>query len=239
MPLHSIYIAGRAGAGTPPVIDEGTFFDFEAETINPTIGVNVEMPRARPYSGPGGVEAMAGIDRWPLEYDRRGYPAGRSVLPPHRLADGSFGSHNKVGFASLSWFTTTGTFLIAATPLEETSVFSRLLAFTDGTTLNRLGILRHGTDCVVRVEVANVQVVRLRAGPLVANRRNKIALSYGADDWRLSVNGGAEVATDSGAVPAVSASHIGGERGICNRVRMHGIRHWDSLKGNLPGLSGL
>ena len=91
----------------------------------------------------------------------------------------------------------------------------------------------------MRVEVANVQVVRLRAGPLVANRRNKIALSYSADDWRLSVNGGAEVATDSGAVPAVSASHIGGERGICNRVRMHGIRHWDSLKGNLPGLSGL
>ena len=34
-------------AGTPPVIDEGTFFDFEADRINPTIGVDVEMPRAR------------------------------------------------------------------------------------------------------------------------------------------------------------------------------------------------
>ena len=237
MPLFNPYSGPqRLTAGPPVVVDEGTLFNFEAATIHPTIGMAVDMPLARDYEGSGGTET-ASANTWPLEY-QSGSPVGRRVLTVGKDS-GSYRVYNAIQFASLSWLTTTGTFVIGVTPLNATDTFGRILEFSDGTLAERIGILRHGTDCLIRVEDGNSQVVRLTAGTLAANSYSKIALSYEADSWRVSVNGAVAVTTSSGTVPTVTEGHIGGLNGIASGFRMHTVRHWDSIKSDLRGLSAL
>lgn len=224
---------------SPLTVDEGTFFDFEAATISATHGVIADVPLPRVYRGDDGQLVEAAADTWPLEYDSVGRPIGRQVRGMHQDEAGQYGVYNAVTFDSVSWFTATGTLLIAVTPLDDTSNFARVLEFSNGSPAARIGLLRHGSDCVLRVENANRQVLRLNGGPLLARQYNKIAMSYTTNAWRLSVNGGDEIAASSGAVPVVTEGHIGGLRGIASNMMMHGIRHWDVVKGNLKGMSAL
>ena len=90
----------RLQPGPALTVDEGTFFDFEADTIHASIGLTVDMPLSRPYEGSSGT-ATASANTWPLEYEN-GYPVGRRVMTVGSDS-GAYRVYNAVTFASLSW----------------------------------------------------------------------------------------------------------------------------------------
>ncbi|MGI9345566.1 MAG: hypothetical protein ACR2PW_04795 [Gammaproteobacteria bacterium] len=234
----------QIGVSTPPRVttlavesDGSIYWDFTADTPNQTYGVSNARPLARESWDVLGNRTTLAASTWPLEYTPQGAVIGRRVRGLFKDSTDDFGCYDDVRWDDLTWLNATeGTFLAWFTPLKSSGVFQRIIELSDGTPANRIGLLRHGTDCVLRAETSSSQVVRLTQGNLLANQFAKVAFSYKANEWELYVfNEGEIKATASGAVPTVTQGHIGGLRGIASDSEMGGIKYWTTadILGNV------
>ena len=119
------------------------------------------------------------------------------------------------------WFNQTeGTFLSNVSPLAIDNDIS-LSASDSGGYANSMYL---PADSGAQFIVVNSSVVeaQIDAGTILANTPNKIAAAYAANNFALSVNGGAVVTDTSGAIPTVDRLVLGGLEGnTANRLNGH------------------
>ena len=94
-----------------------------------------------------------------------------------------------------------------------------LLSGNDNSSSNRIEAITSGTDPRLQVTTSGSSVADIDGGTVVANTPFRMAMRFAANDFAVSVNGGAVVTDTSGGLPTIDRWFLGrtqaGEYGNC------------------------
>jgi hypothetical protein len=211
---------GAVGGGTASITPVGNgWFRCSVTgtltTTNPTLAILLANGNnGQSYTGDG----TSGIYIWGAQLEAGAFAT--SYIPT--VAASVTRSADVASVNTLSpWFNATeGTFLSNVSPLAIDNDIS-LSASDSGGYANSMYL---PADSGAQFIVVNSSVVeaQIDAGTILANTPNKIAAAYAANNFALSVNGGAVVTDTSGAIPTVDRLVLGGLEGnTANRLNGH------------------
>ena len=83
------------------------------------------------------------------------------------------------------------------------------VSLNDNTANERIEIITSGTDPRLVVHDGGVEQANINGGTVAANVRTRIAVRINADDFAISINGGAVVTDTSGTLPTVDRLMFG------------------------------
>ncbi|NBW17139.1 MAG: hypothetical protein EBR82_55095 [Caulobacteraceae bacterium] len=84
-----------------------------------------------------------------------------------------------------------------------------LLSGNDNSSSNRVEAITSGTDPRLQVTTSGSSVADIDGGTVVASTPFRMAMRFNADDFAVSVNGGAVVTDASGALPTINRWFLG------------------------------
>lgn len=146
---------------------------------------------------------------------------------------------------SASWLNPEQGTLFFAGAIDDTALAatSHLLALWDGTTSNAIVLAKNASNAIAAsVAVAGVeQVPTLTSGTMAAGTTKRVALSYKANAFAMSVDGAAYVLDRDGSIPSVNALRIGrrdaGVNGLSGTVRAVGYLPFAVSTADLQSLT--
>lgn len=84
-----------------------------------------------------------------------------------------------------------------------------LMSFNDGTVNERIELITSGTNPILNVVDGGVSQASVDGGTFAANSIIKVAAAVGANNFAVSVNGGAPIVNSSGTMPTIDRLFIG------------------------------
>jgi hypothetical protein len=84
-----------------------------------------------------------------------------------------------------------------------------VVSLNDNTANERASVLTSGTDPRLVVVDGGVEQANVDGGTVVANQRTRVAVRINANDFAISINGGAVVTDTSGTLPTVDRLMLG------------------------------
>jgi hypothetical protein len=84
-----------------------------------------------------------------------------------------------------------------------------VVSLNDNTANERASVLTSGTDPLLVVVDGGVEQANVNGGTVTANQRTRIAVRINANDFAISINGGAVVTNTSGTLPTVDRLMLG------------------------------
>jgi hypothetical protein len=113
-----------------------------------------------------------------------------------------------------------------------------IIGLDDNSANNRIELLTSGTDPKLLVTTGGSAVADLDGGTVAANVEARLAARFAADNYAISVGGGAEVVDATGALPAVDRIRIGAlQAGNTFSGTIARLTAWDQVLPNLRGVS--
>ena len=113
-----------------------------------------------------------------------------------------------------------------------------IIGLDDNSANNRIELLASGTDPKLLVTTGGSAVADLDGGTVAANVEARLAARFDADNYAISVGGGAEVVDTAGALPAVDRVRIGAlQAGNTFSGTIARLTAWDRVPPNLPTVS--
>ena len=114
-----------------------------------------------------------------------------------------------------------------------------IIGLDDNSANNRIELLTSGTDPKLLVTTGGSAVADLDGGTLAANVEVRLAARFAADNYAISVGGGAEVVDTAGALPAVDRIRIGAlQAGNTFSGTIARLTAWDQVPAMLRSVSG-
>jgi hypothetical protein len=113
-----------------------------------------------------------------------------------------------------------------------------IIGLDDNSVSNRIELLTSGTDPKLLVTTGGSAVADLDGGTVAANAETRLAARFAADNYAISVGGGAEVVDTAGALPAVDRIRIGAlQAGSTFTGTIARLTAWDQVLPNLRNVS--
>ena len=113
-----------------------------------------------------------------------------------------------------------------------------IIGLDDNSANNRIELLTSGTDPKLLVTTGGSAVADLDGGTVAANVEARLAARFAADNYAISVGGGAEVVDATGVLPAVDRIRIGAlQAGNTFSGTIARLTAWDRVPPNLPTVS--
>jgi hypothetical protein len=113
-----------------------------------------------------------------------------------------------------------------------------IIGLDDNSVSNRIELLTSGTDPKLLATTGGSAVADLDGGTVTANVEARLAARFAADNYAISVGGGAEVVDVAGALPAVDRIRIGAlQAGSTFSGTIARLTAWDQVLPNLRGVS--
>ncbi|MEN9726026.1 MAG: Azospirillum phage Cd [Pseudomonadota bacterium] len=113
-----------------------------------------------------------------------------------------------------------------------------IIGLDDNSVSNRIELLTSGTDPKLLVTTGGSAVADLDGGTVAANVEARLAARFAADNYAISVGGGAEVVDTAGALPAVDRIRIGAlQAGNTFSGTIARLAAWDTRLESLPLVS--
>jgi hypothetical protein len=84
-----------------------------------------------------------------------------------------------------------------------------VVSLNDNTANERASVLTSGTDPRLVVVDGGVEQANVNGGTVTANQRTRVAVRINANDFAISINGGAVVTDTSGTLPTVDRLMLG------------------------------
>jgi hypothetical protein len=113
-----------------------------------------------------------------------------------------------------------------------------VVSLNDGTANERVNVLTSGTDPRLVVVDGGVEQANVNGGTVTANQRTRVAVRINANDFAISINGGAVVTDTSGTLPTVDRLMLGRtQAGEYLNGTLARVIGWDTAQPDLVALS--
>ena len=113
-----------------------------------------------------------------------------------------------------------------------------VVSLNDNTANERVNVLTSGTDPRLVVFDGGVEQANVNGGTVTANQRTRVAVRINANDFAISINGGAVVTDTSGTLPTVDRLMLGRtQAGEYLNSTLARIVGWDTARPDLVALS--
>jgi hypothetical protein len=113
-----------------------------------------------------------------------------------------------------------------------------VVSLNDSTANERVNVLTSGTDPRLVVVDGGVEQANVNGGTAVANQRTRVAVRINANDFAISINGGAVVTDTSGTLPTVDRLMLGRtQAGEYLNGTLARVIAWDTAQPDLVALS--
>jgi hypothetical protein len=113
-----------------------------------------------------------------------------------------------------------------------------VVSLNDNTANERVNVLTSGTDPRLIVVDGGVEQANVNGGTVTANQRTRVAVRINANDFAISINGGAVVTDTSGTLPTVDRLMLGRtQAGEYLNGTLARVIGWDTAQPDLVALS--
>jgi hypothetical protein len=113
-----------------------------------------------------------------------------------------------------------------------------VVSLNDNTANERVNVLTSGTDPRLVVVDGGVEQANVNGGTVTANQRTRVAVRINANDFAISVNGGAVVTDTSGTLPTVDRLMLGRtQAGEYLNGTLARVIGWDTAQPDLQSIT--
>jgi hypothetical protein len=121
---------------------------------------------------------------------------------------------------------------------STTSGTRGVVSLNDNTANERVNVLTSGTDPRLIVVDGGVEQANVNGGTVTANQRTRVAVRINANDFAISINGGAVVTDTSGTLPTVDRLMLGRtQAGEYLNGTLARVIGWDTAQPDLQSIT--
>lgn len=236
----SVLATGSGGAGTITAVGNGWYrVTLTATTAVAQTSYRFDiyvLPASYTSGSPGGAwtgDGTSGIFVWGAQLEAGSFAT--SYIPTvasqvTRTADVA----TITGANFSQWYNqSAGTFVVEADTIDASSATCTAVSASDGSLNNRIQVF-FGPTSHLFVRAGNITQADLDGGTIVSNAATRVAGAYAANDFAVSLSGGAVVTDTSGTIPTVDRLNLGTNANSAAQLNGHirSIRYYPTRLSN-------